>query len=580
MIKKILLSTLITVVVFYAKAQTNQEVFKWAKRIDTDQKFVAVVRMIADVGGNTYTVANQNYDEVLFNLKTSISKVNTQGDTLWNAIFNISSTTENDYVRAYDLVTDNTGNVYIAGYFSGKVDFNPGTATSYLTSSRWTNGFHQVYSYDAFIVKLNASGNFVWAKKYAIGAATNNPNTEKFYSLTLDSTGNLYAAGEFNTNGLLHKINPSNGNIIWQKDMPGKISRIVLDKSNNIFAIGGFSGTKDFDPGEGIYNLTSSGKSDAYVMKMDADGNFIWANRLGGTDNDSANSLVTDNSGNVYITGYYIGAATYQSNGTDITLPYGNDRDGFIAKLNASDGQFSWVSSFRNQPASYADDIGYGIAIDLSENIYVVASANASMDKTYEPYFGGVTNFGQRYYGYRGTDIAIFKLNKTDGYFSSIYIIGGTKNDFARDIATDAENNIYVTGVFNDNARFTYGAQNSNPEDVDFDPSPDGVFYLSGDGAYMTAERFIMKMEPKDISLGAGTTKTKKLLIIYPNPTNGIVHFSETINAKAINGLGQIVADKKKVNFLNLNEYPKGMYFITIINDEGQVIQKNKILKK
>lgn len=238
---------------------------------------------------------------------------------------------------------------------------------------------------------------------------------------------------------------------------------------------------------------------------------------------------------------------------------------------------FLWVSSFRNQPVSNAVDIGYGIAIDQSENIYVSASANASMDKTYEPYFGGVTNFGQRYYGYRGTDIAIFKLNKTDGYFSSIYIIGGTKNDFARDIATDAENNIYVTGVFNDR-RFNSSSGNTSsfPEDVDFDPSSDGVFYLSGEGAYMTAERFIMKMKPKDISLGAGTTKTKEPLIIYPNPTNGIVHFSETINAKAINGLGQIVADKKKVNFLNLNEYPKGIYFITIINDEGQVIQKTK----
>ena len=67
---------------------------------------------------------------------------------------------------------------------------------------------------------------------------------------------------------------------------------------------------------------------------------------------------------------------------------------------------------------------------------------------------------------------------------------------------------------------------------------------------------------------------------IYPNPTDAIVYFSETVNLKATNALGQIVVDKKNMNSLNLSEQPKGVYFLTFTDNTGQVLKRSKMVKE
>src|ERR1035437_9575750 len=116
----------------------------------------------------------------------------------------------------YSIALDASGNVYTTGYFYGTVDFDPGAGTFNLTSAG---------NYALFISKLDASGNFVWAKQ--IGGT---------------SSG---ALGQF----------------------------ISLDASGNIYTTGCFFGTVDFDPGAGTSNLTSSSTNDIFVSKLDASGN-------------------------------------------------------------------------------------------------------------------------------------------------------------------------------------------------------------------------------------------------------------------------------------------------------------------
>src|SRR5678815_2668631 len=73
----------------------------------------------------------------------------------------------------------------------------------------------------------------------------------------------------------------------WAKSMGG-ISyddgyELVLDASRNVYITGDFSGTVDFDPGVGTYELTSAGDYNIFISKLDTNGNFIWAKGTGGT---------------------------------------------------------------------------------------------------------------------------------------------------------------------------------------------------------------------------------------------------------------------------------------------------------
>jgi len=77
----------------------------------------------------------------------------------------------------------------------------------------------------------------------------------------------------------------------WAKGMGGtsydRGRAIAVDGIGNVYTTGDFSsGTADFDPGAGVYNLTSAGAGDIFISKLDEDGNFAWAKGMGGTDTD------------------------------------------------------------------------------------------------------------------------------------------------------------------------------------------------------------------------------------------------------------------------------------------------------
>jgi hypothetical protein len=127
---------------------------------------------------------------------------------------------------------------------------------------------------DIFISKLNASGNFVWAK--AIGSFDDDYGTS-----------------------------------------------IAVDQSDEktVYTTGTFIDTVDFDPGIGFYNIISNASDDIFISKLDSAGNFIWAKATGGTNYDLATSIVLDVSGNLYMTGHFFSDSvlfdsTYLTNGS------------------------------------------------------------------------------------------------------------------------------------------------------------------------------------------------------------------------------------------------------------------------
>jgi len=229
------------------------------------------------------------------------------------------------------ITSDGSENIYITGFFSTfggtHLDFDPGPGTYYLSSD--SGG-------DIFILKLNAAGNFVWVKPMS------GTGTDVGFSITVDASGNSYTTGYLflpnsNSDIFILKLDPS-GNSVWTKQMGGsgfeESHSIAIDSSGNIYTTGFFSGTADFDPGVGIFNLVSVGGQDIFVSKLDVSGNFVWAKQLGGTGSEGGRSVKVDASGNVYTTGYFSGTVDFDPSLNTLNLSATGNGDAFVHKMS------------------------------------------------------------------------------------------------------------------------------------------------------------------------------------------------------------------------------------------------------
>src|SRR6185436_5718046 len=297
-------------------------------------------------------------------------------------------------VYAYAVEVDNSGNVYTTGYFDGRVDFDPGAGTFYLTAA--------TSDHDIFITKTDASGNFVWAK--SMGGYYDDAGT----AVALDGSGNVYITGNFDglvdfdpgpgifnlsTSGsgqgmFICKLDPS-GNFVWAKGMTGTSASVVagsikINGSGNIFTTGSFFGTVDFDPGAGTSLLTAAGAADVFISKLDASGNLVWVKSFSGTSYENGKSIAIDVSGNVLTTGYFNGTVDFDPGAGVVNLS-GVNNDIFISKLDAS-GNFVWAKMIGNAGTDY----GNAIVADGSGNVLTAGFFSNTVD--FDPDGSGTFN--------------------------------------------------------------------------------------------------------------------------------------------------------------------------------------------
>jgi hypothetical protein len=283
--------------------------------------------------------------------------------------------------NAYSLKVDGSANVILTGTFAGTVDFDPGTATSYLSS---------VGAQDIFILKLNSAGTFVWAKN--IGSMTSDCG----FGVAVDATGNVYCTGsftgiaDFNPGTTTSNLTPvgskdvfvlkwdASGNYVWAINFGGTNDdegySIAVDGSGNVSTTGYFNGTVDFDPGTGTSNLTSQGY-DVFVSKLSSTGAYVWAQKMGGSSADYGKSITVDASGNVFTTGYFNGTADFDPGTGTSNLISAGSADIFISKLTSS-GSFSFAKKF----GSTSSDQGYSIALNTSNNIFMTGFFSNTVD--------------------------------------------------------------------------------------------------------------------------------------------------------------------------------------------------------
>ncbi len=404
--------------------------FEWAKKMG-GVSYESGLAIATDKNNNVYTtgyyMSNTDFDPNtgVFNLYCSgdedifIQKLDKNGNFIW------AKKIGNQYGQiAWAIDVDTNNNVYIAGEFGGTVDFNPSADTAYLTSS---------VMHDAFILKLDSNGNYIWAKQLS------GTSKKIISSIKIDHYGNIIVTGYFSGNvdfdpsSTINNIYSNygskdifilkldtNANLLWVKTIGGTSQdygkSIAIDNNDNIYVTGMFSGTVDFNTGAPILNYTSYGSSDIFVLKLNSNGIYQWSKHMGGSGNDRGSAIVCDDYGNVYTTGSFFNTVDFNPNTATSTLTSTGYSDIYIQKLSPN-GIFKWVRQISNIHYDY----GKAIAIDNFQNLYIT---------------------GQ----YKSGDTFISKL---DSAGNSIYL-SSNHNGYSNGtgICIDNENNILITGIF------------------------------------------------------------------------------------------------------------------------------------
>lgn len=285
------------------------------------------------------------------------------------------------------VAVDLNRNVVISGGFGDTVDFDPGSGVFNMTGI--------ASSYNIFILKLDAAGNFVWAKTVGDGGQ------DQGRAVITDATGNVYLTGDFDGSGdfdpgpgtltltslayfdlFLLKLEPD-GDFVYVKHMPGagyfgSGYDIAIDVFGDLLITGAFESTMDFDPGPGTLTLTAAGGTlgtDAFICKLDAAGNLIWAKAFGGTSYEESYHIATDAQGNVTVNGYFYESGDFDPGPDTFTLTNAGAQDTFIIQLN-TDGNFNWAF-----PIGGSDyDIPFSLSGTSAGALYLCGQFNDVVD--------------------------------------------------------------------------------------------------------------------------------------------------------------------------------------------------------
>jgi Secretion system C-terminal sorting domain/Beta-propeller repeat len=552
----------------FAQAPT----FKWAKSFgNTGADFSHEV--ITDAVGNHY-LTGEFEGTVDFDPGAGVSNLIATGlhdvfvckyDISGNLVWARQMGGSNDDV-AYSVCVDVSGNVFLTGTFYGTVDFDPGASAVNLTS----NGFT-----DIFVVKLNSSGNYAWAK--SVGGLY----MDAGLCIRTDNLGNCYITGTYDDvvdfdpgvgTTTLSTVGSSDayvwkldalGNFSWIKNFVGSSQKggfwLGLDNSGNVIVTGSYASTVDFDPGQGTYTLTSVGgiQTDVYIVKLSSSGNFVWARSMGGIGFEIPRAMAIDKLGNIYTAGQFNSSTADFDPGVgtaNLSLSTPTAPDIFVSKLDAS-GNYLWAKKIGGLSPKEA----YGIAIDTTMACYITGVYQGTAD--FDPGIGtyNLTSAG-------GSDIFIEKLDII-GNFVWAKALGGTLTDVGRSITVDLSGNIYTTGQY-------IGTFNFNTDA--------GVLNLTS--AVSSADIFVHKMGQS--SVGIGEYEWWNSIIMYPNPASNYFNIESTsticsITIIDVNGrtvyTQPVNTNKVSVNITTLSN---GVYFIKAEGKNAVLSMEHLVINK
>ncbi len=523
--------------------------FQWAKQIGSTA-WDEGTSIVTDQNNNVYTVGlfrgTVDFDPGvgIFNLTSVgekdafICKLDGDGNFLWAKQYGDSASIDEES----SLGIDSLGNLYTTNSFVGTVDFDPGPNSFQLTSVGWDR--------DIFIQKLDANGNFIWAKQISAQPSMAVPTPAHCHAIAVDPSGNQYLTGYFDgtvdfdpdpnstfnmtvhlfTDIFVCKLDP-NGNFVWAKQFGGQTGGvgygIAVDQNSNVYSTGTIGGTVDFDPGVGVFNLTTSDpvRTEIYLSKLDPQGNFVWAKALG---RGQGEAVAIDAHDNIY------SCASHPAPDT-----------GVINKFDPL-GNLIWTKELGGL---------YGTAIDTDPmgHVYTVGPCRADTSD-FDP--------GPGIFKLSG-DAFISKLD-TAGNFVWAGTFSTSSQIFLDAMTVDPSGSVLSTGFFTGT--------------TDFDPST-SMFNLTG--PTLGYDVFIHKLNPT-IGLGLEESNLSEQIKMYPNPTAGslIVEFDKEhpdLQLVLRNIMGQTLLTKSvhqdhRVE-IQINEIP-GIYFLEVLTPNRSAVMR------
>jgi len=352
------------------------------------------------------------------------------------------------------------GGLFAVGSFGGTVDFDPGANTLAITSKG---------AQDAYVVKLDVSGNLVWVKTFGgtLGTAANGVAAASDGSVYL--TGSFDGTTDFNPGAGTYALSAPDGtqaafvlkldaagNLLWAENLSGVSYvtgvSVALDADENVYVAGNYADTAAFNSWPFVSEITSAGSDDVFIAKLSPAGGFLWIKSMGGADFDNVNGLTVAPDGTVLTTGLFSGTADFDPGAGAALLTSAGLGDVFISKLNA-DGAFVWAKAV----GGAGDDWGQGVALDINGGVYVNGKFRGAVD--FDP-GAGTFNLTSA-----GTDAGFVLRLDADGAFSWAGATGspvidasGRVDNLSQSIALGYDGAIYTTGQFEGTADFDPGA--------------------------------------------------------------------------------------------------------------------------
>ncbi|HEV8059517.1 MAG TPA: SBBP repeat-containing protein, partial [Gemmataceae bacterium] len=335
--------------------------------------------------------------------------------------------------NAQSVAVDAAGNVYITGFTS---------STNFPILAPFQGQL--AGQGNVFVTKINPAGNglvystFVGGGGLDLGLALRVDLSGDATVVGTTTSGNFPMKnpiqGTFGggSDAFVFKLNPSGNQLVFSTYLGGSgvdfAQGLALDASNNVYVVG-FTYSTNF-PTMNPLQATLDGGEDAWVAKIASSGSLIYSTYLGGSQDDSAQAVGIDSSGDAYVVGDtyspdYPVKKSLQS--------YGGGDDAFVTELNPS-GSAILFSTFLG---GSGDDRASSVRLDAIGDIYVVGSTTSADFPTLnavQPTFGG------------NTDVFVTKYTPGGSSVAFSTYLGGSDVDQAMSLAIDSSSNLYIVG--------------------------------------------------------------------------------------------------------------------------------------